>query len=136
MSHRTAPAGFDWQTGLGAVECLNLGFFVYRQHHGMRRRVHVEADDVFDLLGESRIIGPFEGADAMRLQAVRFPDALDGAQRQADRLGHGSAGPMGRLAGRLALGQRQHPGDRRGRHRLPAGRPGFVAQQQIGRAHV
>lgn len=47
-----------------------------RQHHGMRRRVHVEADDVFDLLGESRIIGPFEGADAMWLKAVRFPDAL------------------------------------------------------------
>jgi len=52
----------------------------------MRRRVHVEADDVFDLLGESRIIGPLEGADAMWLKAVRFPDALDCAQRQADRL--------------------------------------------------
>jgi hypothetical protein len=77
MSHRTAPAGFDRQTGLGAVERLNLGFFVDRQHHGMRGRVHVEADDVFDLLGESRIIGPFEGADAMWLKAVRFPDALD-----------------------------------------------------------
>ena len=95
----------------------------------MGRRVHVEADDIFDFLGEGRIIGPFEGADAMRLQAVRFPDALDGTQRQADSLGHGSASPMGRFAERLALGQRQHPGDRRGRHRLPAGRPGFVAQQ-------
>ena len=30
MSHRTAPAGFDWQTGLGAVERLNLGFFIDR----------------------------------------------------------------------------------------------------------
>jgi hypothetical protein len=125
MSHRTAPAGFDWQTGLGAVECLNLGFFVDRQHHGMRRRVHVEADDVFDLLGESWVIGPLEGPDAMRLEAVCLPDALDGAQRQADSLGHGSAGPMGRLAERLALGQRQHLGDSRGRHRLSAGRPGF-----------
>jgi hypothetical protein len=53
----------------------------------MGRRVHVEADDIFDFLGEGRIAGPFEGADAMRLQAVRFPDALDGAQRQADSLG-------------------------------------------------
>jgi hypothetical protein len=41
--------------------------------------VHVEADDIFHLLGEGRIIGPFEGAGAMRLRAVRLPDALDGA---------------------------------------------------------
>ena len=97
----------------------------------MGRRVHVEADDIFDLFGEGRIIGPFEGADAMRLEAVHVPNALDSAQRQADRLGHGAAGPMGCLAGRLALGQCQHLGDSRGRHRRPAGRPGFVAQQPI-----
>src|SRR6202035_3397383 len=36
----------------------------------MRRRVHAEAADVFDLLGESWVIGPLEGPDAMRLEAV------------------------------------------------------------------
>ena len=65
MGHGTAPTGLDRQAGLGAVERLDLKFFVDRQHHGMGRRVHVEADEVFDLLGESRIGGPFQGADAM-----------------------------------------------------------------------
>ena len=47
----------------------------------MGRRVHVEADDVFDLRGEGRIVRALEGADAVGLQMVGFPDALDGAQR-------------------------------------------------------
>jgi len=47
----------------------------------MSRRVHVEADDILDLLGEFGIAGALEGADAMRLQAMRFPQSLDGAQR-------------------------------------------------------
>src|ERR1051325_5621063 len=73
MGHGAAPAGLNRQTGLGAVERLDLGFFVDRQHHGMGRRVHVEADDVFDLLGESRIVGPFEGADAIAAAGGVFP---------------------------------------------------------------
>ena len=129
VGHRAALAGLDRQAGLGAVERLDLRFLVDRQHDGMGRRVHVEADDVFDLLGEGGIVGSLEGAQPVRLQAVRLPDALDGAQRQADGLGHGPAGPMGRFAGRLAAGQRQDLGDRRRRQRLPAGLPRLVAQQ-------
>ena len=54
VGHGAALAGLDRQAGLGAVERLDLRFFVDRQHDGMGRRVHVEADDIFDLLGEGR----------------------------------------------------------------------------------
>ena len=65
----------------------------------------------------------------MRLQTIGPPDALHRVQRQPDRFGHRPAGPMGRLAGRFAAGQRQHLVDGLQRHRLFARRPGLVAQQ-------
>jgi hypothetical protein len=46
-------------------------------------RVHVEADDILDLLGAIWIVGALESADAIRLQAMRFPQALDAAKRYA-----------------------------------------------------
>jgi hypothetical protein len=52
----------------------------------MHRRVHVETDDILDLLSESRIVGRFEGADPVRLKTVRLPDALHGAQADANGL--------------------------------------------------
>src|SRR3982074_1020844 len=61
--------------------------------------VHIEADNVFDLLGEGGIVGTLERADAMRLEVVCLPNALHRAQRQADRLSHRSAGPGGCFAG-------------------------------------
>ena len=131
MSHGAAAAGFDRQTGLSSVERLDLGFLIDRQNHGMRRRVHIEADNVFDLLGEGGIVGTLERADAMRLEVVCLPNALHRAQRQADRLSHRSAGPVGRFAGRLAAGECQYLGHGRGRHWLFPRRPGLVAQQTV-----
>jgi hypothetical protein len=51
--------------------------------------------------GEGRIARALEGAQAMRLQVVRPPDALHRAHREPHRLGHRSAGPMGRLVRRF-----------------------------------
>ncbi len=62
-------------SGMGAVERLDLALLVDRQHDGVGRRVHGEADTVFDRLGEGGIVGALEGADAMRPQAVGLPDA-------------------------------------------------------------
>src|SRR5215469_2273459 len=73
---------------------------------GMGWRMHVETDDIFHLLGESRVAGALEGAQAMWLQAVGAPDTLYGVQRQADGFGHRAAGPVGHFAGRVAAGQR------------------------------
>ena len=106
VRHRPAFTRLDRQTGLGAVERLDLRFLVDREHHGMGWRMHVETDDIFHLLGESRVAGALEGAQAMRLQAVGAPDTLYGVQRQADGFGHRAAGPVGHFAGRVAAGQR------------------------------
>jgi hypothetical protein len=46
VRHGLAAPGLDRQSGLGAVERLDLAFFVERECHGMRRRIDVEADDI------------------------------------------------------------------------------------------
>ena len=74
------------QRGPRSLQRLDLAVLVDRQDNRMGGRVHVEADDVLDLLGESRVVRALEGAHAMRLQMVPLPNALDGAQRDADRL--------------------------------------------------
>jgi hypothetical protein len=53
---------------LGAVEgpcscqgqALDLAFLVEREHHRVRRRIDIEADDVGKLGGEGRIARPLE----------------------------------------------------------------------------
>jgi hypothetical protein len=54
VGHGAGLAGFERQAGLGAVERLDLRLLVDREHHGVGRRVHVEADDILDLLGQGR----------------------------------------------------------------------------------
>ena len=93
--------------------------------------MHVEPDDILDFLGERGIGGALECAQAMRLQPVGFPDPLHRVQREPDRFGHGAAGPVGHLAGRLAAGQRQDLVDSLDRDRLFARRSGLVAQQTV-----
>jgi hypothetical protein len=45
-------AGLGQQNRLGAIERLDLGLLVDRQHQGVGRRVHVEAHDVLHLGGK------------------------------------------------------------------------------------
>jgi hypothetical protein len=101
MRHGLAAAWFDRQPWLGAVECLDLALFVEREHHGMRRRIDIEADDIGQLGREAGIARALEGPQAMRLQVVRPPDALHRAEREPHRFGHRTAGPMGRLVQRF-----------------------------------
>jgi hypothetical protein len=84
VGHCPALAGFERQARLGAIESLYLALLVDGDDDGMRRRVHVEAHHVFDLLGEFWIIGALERAQTMRLEAVGVPKTLDGAKRYAD----------------------------------------------------
>ena len=86
MGHRPAFSGLERQARLRAVERLDLTLLVDRDDHRALGRVHLEADNVFDLLGELGIVGALEGANAVRL--------LHGAQADADGFGHGAAGPM------------------------------------------
>jgi hypothetical protein len=94
------------QSRLGAIERLDLALFVEREHHGVGRWIDIKPDNIGQLGGKARIAQTLEGADAVGLQLVRLPDALHRAQRDADRLGHGPAGPMGRLVWRSSAGQR------------------------------
>ena len=127
-----AAAGLERQAGLGSIQGLDLRLLVDRQHHGMGRWVHVEADNVFDLLGEGGVTGAFESTPAVRLQVAGLPDTLDRTQADADGLSHGPAGPMGGLAGRFLLtGHGDHSSDRLRRQRRPSRRPGLVAQQAV-----
>ncbi len=71
MRHGAAAPALERQPRLGAVERLDLALFVHRQHHGMGRRVEVEADDVAQLGREVRVIGQLELTQPVRLQAVR-----------------------------------------------------------------
>ena len=131
MGHGATFAGLHRQAGLGAVERLDLRFLVDRDDDGMDGRVHVEADDIFDLFSEGRVGGRLEGADPVGLKTVRLPDALHRAQADAYRLGDHAARPMSGLSGRLAARQRQDFGHGRRRQRLLAGLARLVAQQPV-----
>src|SRR5690606_9784596 len=66
VGHRTGPARLHRQPWLGAVERLNLALFVDRENDRMGGRIDIEANDVFEFLGELRIVRQLEPADTMR----------------------------------------------------------------------
>jgi hypothetical protein len=113
VRHGRAAPGLDRPSGLGAVERLDRALFVNRPHDGVGRRIDPrvrpvagpragsEPDNVGELGGKARIARPLEGAPAVRLQLVRAPDARHRTQPDANRFGHRSAGPMGRLVRRF-----------------------------------
>jgi len=53
MGHGLAAPGLDRQPGLGAVERLDLAFFIDRQHHRMGRRIDVEPNNISELVGKA-----------------------------------------------------------------------------------
>src|SRR5271166_4472347 len=55
VRHRPGTARLHRQSRLGAVECLDLAFLVDRENNRIGGRIDVEADDVFELLGELRV---------------------------------------------------------------------------------
>ena len=102
------------QAGLRSVERLDLALLVDGKHDGVGRRIDIEPDDIAQLVDELGIPGEFELPDAMRLEPVRTPDALHGADAHACRSAHRRTGPVGRFARRGLHGQRDNAlGDRR-----------------------
>ena len=83
------------------------------------------------LAAKTGVARALEGPQAMRLQVVPPPDALHRAQREPHRLGHCTAGPMGRLMRWCGAGQRHQLGRFIGRDRRFAGLAGLVAQQTL-----
>ena len=94
MGHGSGAAPLHRQAGLGAVERLDLALLVDGKHDGVRRGIDIEPDDVAQLVDELGIRGELELPDPMRLKPMGAPDALDGADADAGRLGHRGAGPV------------------------------------------
>jgi hypothetical protein len=111
VCHRAVTPLLHGQTGLRAIERLDLALFIDRENHSMRRRIHIEPDDVSQLGGKLRIVGEFEQTCSVRLQTVPAPYALHRTDAGALKLGHGSRGPMCGLARRI--GQRRGDDTRR-----------------------
>ena len=57
MRHRAGAAPLQRQSGLGAVESLDLALLIDREHDGMRRGINVKPNDVAQLGGELRVGG-------------------------------------------------------------------------------
>ena len=131
VGHGAALAGFQRQTGLGAIKGLDLALLINGHDDSVGGRVHVEADDILDLGGEGRVLGLLEGAEPVRLQAVRVPDSLYGAKGNANGLGHCPAGPVGDFPRWLGAGQRHHLGDGVGGQWCLAGFAAGLPQKDI-----
>jgi hypothetical protein len=96
VRHGRTPATLHRQSRLRAVERLDLAVLVHGRHEGVLGWVHVETDDVADLLEELRVVGELEGFDPARLQAVLPPDRMDRGRRQAAHLDHRAQRPVRR----------------------------------------
>ena len=131
MGHRAGAAFLHRQAGLGAVEGLDLRLFIDREHDGMGGRIDIEPDNIAQLVDELRVVGELELLDPVRLQTMRAPDALDGAWADTDYFRHHGSGPMGRLGGRIGVGERHDTlSDTRPKWR-DARRPRLIAQQAV-----
>ena len=76
------------QHRLGPVQRLDLAFFIDAEHHGLVRRVVVQADDVDDFVHEERVGGQLEGVLQVRLEVEFLPDPPDGRLAQPGPGGH------------------------------------------------
>ena len=77
VRHGPGAALLQRQSGLGAIERLDLALFVDRQHDGVCGRIDIEPDDVAQLVDEVRIVGQLELPITVRLQTMGAPDALN-----------------------------------------------------------
>ena len=96
----------------------------------MGGRVHIEPDDILDLLAEGWVLRPLEGAPPVGLEVMRFPNPLDRSQRQVDDLGHR---PTGRGQPRVILSTHDH--GHRLSHATRIARPRKIVNPMIVSVH-
>ena len=77
VCHGCRVSGLHRQTGLSAVESLYLALLVAAQHQRVFGWGPIQADDIFALLNEQGVARHLTLLGPMRLQSVRFPNALD-----------------------------------------------------------
>ena len=90
----------QWQDRLGPVQGLDLRLLVDAQHHGVGRRVEVQADDIVNLLFGVGIRTELERLDPVRLQVMGAPDPVDRAVGDPDLAGQITRAPVRDPGGR------------------------------------
>src|SRR5882757_8539569 len=68
VGHRAGSAFLHRQAGLGAVQRLDLRFFIDREDDGMGGRIDIKPDNVAQLVDEPRVVGKLELMDPVRLE--------------------------------------------------------------------
>ena len=96
VGSRIVPARPGFKPRLRSLQGLNLALLINTNHEGLVRRIHVQPHDIGQLLDERGIGRQREGADTMRLQAMRDPDPMDRRGTQALGGGHRPQTPLRR----------------------------------------
>lgn len=97
VSDRSQAPFLQWEAWLGAIQCLNLAFFVDRENQGFVRRVEVEPNNVDQFFEELFVSTQFEGFNKMGFEIVLLPYAAYRCFAQPLCFGHGSCTPVRRI---------------------------------------
>lgn len=106
MNHRLVV--LERQARLNAVERLNLRLFIAAQYQCVRGRIEVQANDVFELFDEARIVGGLEGLDSMGFKPMGAPDANHGRSADSQVGSQGASAPVSRSCGGLLENDAHH----------------------------
>src|SRR5438067_9211086 len=129
VGHGAGAPLLQRQSGLGAIERLDLALLVERKDDRVSGRIDIEPDHVAQLLDELGIARQLELPDAVRLKTVGAPDALDRTDTDPDLSRHHRRGPVGRLDRRISQRQRDDSLGHFRFERRDARWPGLVAQE-------
>ena len=94
VGHRPATAFLQGKARLGAVQGLNLAFFVDTQHQGFVWWIDVETNNVDEFFEEMFVATQLERFDQMGLEVVLLPYPAYRCLADTLCLGHGSSAPM------------------------------------------
>lgn len=90
-------SGSHRQRWLSAIQRLDAGLLIHAEHHRVLRRVHVDANDVADLVHELRIRRQLEPVGQPRLETERLPDPTHRRRRDPGLRGQVTRRPMCRV---------------------------------------
>src|SRR5215210_2986991 len=94
MGVRAATPLLERQTGLGAVERLDLALFIDTKHDRLIGRIEVDPHYICELLDKAFVARKLESPLLMRLETVQVPDSLHGFETDSFSLGHRATTPM------------------------------------------
>ena len=120
--------GAHRQRRLGAIESLDRGLLVDAHDHSVLGRVHVETNDVADLVHELGVLGQLEAVGGPRLEPERLPDPTYRRRRHPRLLRQVAGGPVGGVGGLVLQGAHHHRFDLSIGDLAGGARPGLVDQ--------